>query len=125
VVRAPGLRVVLEAPLRPNVNHVGTVFGGTQVALQAVACWAFLERLLSALDAGGAVVVIEKCEHEFLAPVKGTFQVVCQELSPAAVVRLRRALFRGGRARVKVTAQIRSKRSGPLAAFKGHYYIRL
>jgi thioesterase domain-containing protein len=34
--------LTLALPLRPNRNHIQTAFGGTLIAAQAVACWAWL-----------------------------------------------------------------------------------
>ena len=48
LTKAMGLRaietgprqIVLEAPLEPNINHLGSVFGGTLHALPTLACYA-------------------------------------------------------------------------------------
>ena len=43
VRRAESAGVVVEAPLEPNVNHSGTVFGGSASAVAVLAAWALVE----------------------------------------------------------------------------------
>ena len=43
VLRAEPGGVVVEAPLAPNVNHSGTVFGGSASAVALLAAWALVE----------------------------------------------------------------------------------
>ncbi|HET7535517.1 MAG TPA: YiiD C-terminal domain-containing protein, partial [Candidatus Didemnitutus sp.] len=50
-------RVVLEAPLAANVNHLGTAFGGSLHALPTLACYAALWTLLREGGVDGHVVV--------------------------------------------------------------------
>lgn len=65
-------RVVLSAPLAPNVNHHGTGFGGSASALGILAAWGLLyTRLLS--EGVRVRLVIRRNSVEYLRPITGTF----------------------------------------------------
>ena len=85
LTKAMGLRVietgprqiVLEAPLAPNINHLGSVFGGTLHALPTLACYAALWSLLFESGIAGHVVVKKSSAH-YRQPVTATFRASCQ-----------------------------------------------
>lgn len=70
-------RVVLAAPLTPNVNHQGTAFGGSVAALATLAAWSLIRVRLD--QAGRAAnVVIQRSSMEYDAAIDGELRAVCE-----------------------------------------------
>ncbi|WP_405224312.1 YiiD C-terminal domain-containing protein [Lentisalinibacter sediminis] len=70
-------RVVLTAPLAPNVNHQGTAFGGSVAALATLAAWSLVRVRLD--QAGRAAnVVIQRSSMEYCAAIDGELRAVCE-----------------------------------------------
>ena len=60
--------VKLAAPLRPNVNHTETVFGGSAAALATLSAWTLLHLRLE--NAGlDARLVIQRSRMEYEKPI--------------------------------------------------------
>jgi thioesterase domain-containing protein len=57
VLQADPGGVVLGAPLAPNVNHSGTVFGGSASAVAVLAAWSLVEVRLQAATQPGRIVI--------------------------------------------------------------------
>mgnify|MGYP000137248381 CR=1 FL=1 len=76
VAESNARRLVLEAPLDKNVNHLGTAFGGSLHTLPTLACYAGLWTLLREAGIDGHVVV-KHSAADYLSPVKGTLRAVC------------------------------------------------
>lgn len=110
-----------DLPLGPNRNHLGTAFGGSLIAAQALCCWSWLEIQLKAQKLKGHIV-IQNCKHDFLRPVTGTFIVHCQGLSPAQFKKTLQELKKNGKTRVNLKAQVRLKNK-KCCSFSGKYVI--
>src|SRR4051812_16515156 len=69
-------RVLLFAPLGPNINHHRTVFGGSGVVLATLSAWTLLHiRLVQeGLD---AQLVIQRSAMEYERPICGDFEAEC------------------------------------------------
>lgn len=99
--------VRLAAPLGPNVNHLGTAFGGSLAALAILAGWTLVE--LQLRDRGIPVhVVIQRGTLEFEAPVDGDFTATATLPPPAVWDRFLATLARHRAARVVVTTTVAS-----------------
>src|SRR5215208_3229694 len=74
VLRADAAGVLLCAPLKPNLNHRQTFFGGSAAALATLAAWGLAhERLLE--QAGLDVhLVIQRSSMEYLEPAAAEVQ---------------------------------------------------
>jgi thioesterase domain-containing protein len=98
-------RVLLFAPLRPNINHHRTVFGGSGVVLATLSAWALLHLRLSQeqLD---AQLVIQRSSMEYERPIPGDFEAVCGFADETAWQRFRLTLERRGRARMTLNARL-------------------
>jgi thioesterase domain-containing protein len=109
--RALGLRVrvaapdgvELDAPLAPNINHSGTVFGGSAAAVAVLAAWALVEVRLAAAGVAGRIV-IRRSEMDFLRPIGGDFSATARAPDDADWARLRATLGRGRMGRIAVRA---------------------
>ena len=77
VLAAGADQVVLSAPLAPNLNMHGTMFGGSVATLALMAAWSVVHLRLE--QAGIDVeLVIHRTETEYLLPVSGTAAAVAK-----------------------------------------------
>jgi thioesterase domain-containing protein len=113
-------RLVLEAPLANNVNHLGTAFGGSLHALPTLACYAALWTLLRDAGLDGHVVV--KCsEAAYRSPVTGTIRAVCTRPPAALATDFVRDLQRHKKARMDLTAIVEGENGRPAVEFSGSF----
>jgi thioesterase domain-containing protein len=98
-------RVLLFAPLAPNINHHQTVFGGSGVVLATLSAWSLLHLRLrrEQLD---AQLVIQRSSMEYAQPIPGDFEAVCGFADDNAWQRFRLTLVRRGRARMTLNAHL-------------------
>lgn len=103
VVAAGDEAVVLEAPLKPNINHRETVFGGSASAVAILAAWSLLHtRLRGAGVASRLVIQRNTMEYDF--PIPGAFTARSSLARPEEWPRFLRTLARRGKARIAVTS---------------------
>ncbi len=115
-----GARLVIEAPLAANVNHLGTAFGGSLHALPTLACYATLWTLLYAAGIDGHVVVKHSAAN-YRQPVKGPLRAVCLRPAPDAVVEFLADLRRNNKARMELTAIVEGEGGKPAVEFSGTF----
>lgn len=111
--------VAFVVPLKPNVNHVGTAFGGTILACQAVSCWAWLLNFFELHGIENATVVLKSSTGQFSKPVVKNFKVVCRGPNRTAQTKCLKDLKRQKRAYLK----IESEAANHAATFRGEYVI--
>ena len=97
--------VKLAAPLRPNVNHTETVFGGSAAALATLSAWTLLHLRLARAGLP-ARLVIQRSSMEYELPIPGDFDAVCRFRDEPAWERFRSTLVRRGRARLTLSAHL-------------------
>lgn len=96
-------RLILGAPLGPNINHRDTAFGGSMSTLAILAAWALLHTRLT--NAGTtARLVIQRNSMEYERPILGEFSATASLEAPEPWQRFRRMLASKGRARITVGA---------------------
>ncbi|MBS0310782.1 MAG: YiiD C-terminal domain-containing protein [Proteobacteria bacterium] len=94
--------VVLSAPLPPNINHRGTVFGGSASAIAILAAWSLLHARLH--DEGiDSRLVIQRNTMHYERPIDGSFTARSFLSDPLAWSVFTRTLRRRGRARIAVS----------------------
>ena len=98
-------RVLLSAPLAPNINHHQTVFGGSGVVLATLSAWTLLHLRLE-VEQLDAQLVIQRSSMEYRRPIAGDFEAVCTFADDIAWQRFRSTLERRGRARMTLHAQL-------------------
>lgn len=103
VLEASAAVVVLEAPLAPNLNMHGTMFGGSAATLGLTAAWSVVHLRLEA-EGISHQLVIHRTEMEYLRPIKGTARAVAS--FEADWESFQRAFGRGGRGRLTVTSEV-------------------
>ena len=118
VVSASAEEVVLSAPLAPNINVHGTMFGGSAATLALLAAWSVLHLRLEAEGIANQLV-IHRTEMEYLLPVAGGAQALAR-LGADGWEAFVHMLERRGRARLSVTAEVVFE--GAVAArFRGEF----
>lgn len=113
-------KVVLEAPLDANINHRGTVFGGSAVTLCILAAWSLLYLRLSEADSGAFRLVIQRNEMDYDAPVTGRFSATARWPEDTDWEKFMAAFRSRGRARIGVPA-ILGGADGDAGRFVGQF----
>lgn len=108
-------RVVLTAPLKPNINHRETVFGGSASALATLAGWSLVHLCLQTSGIT-ARLVIQRNTMEYEGALTDAFSATAVFAQPSDWARFLRTLVRRGRARIAVEATL--EQSGRVA---GHF----
>ncbi|MHB1871253.1 MAG: YiiD C-terminal domain-containing protein [Steroidobacteraceae bacterium] len=111
--------VRLTAPLAANVNHSGTVFGGSAAAIATLAAWSLLHLRLEAAGLR-ARTMIQRNDMEYERPIAGDFEAECRLTDEPAWERFAALLKRRGRARLHLEAQLRC-RGEPVGRFAGEF----
>ncbi len=96
-------RIVLSAPIAPNINHKKTVFGGSLHALATLSCWSLAFLNLQGLK---AEIVITASEIQYLRPVSSDFTVECNMNEPERWIQFKKMFARKGKARIQLHATI-------------------
>ena len=120
VAESNARRLVLEAPLAKNVNHLGTAFGGSLHALPTLACYAGLWTLLREAGLDGHVVV-KRSAAQYRAPVTGKLRAVCERPAPGLVAEFIADLRRHKKARMELTATVEGADGKPAVEFSGSF----
>jgi thioesterase domain-containing protein len=98
-------KVILGAPLAPNINHRDTVFGGSASALAILSAWSLLHLRLIAAGQPSRVV-IQRNSMDYLAPIAGDFTATATIGAETNWDGFLRMLSRKGIARVTVGAEL-------------------
>lgn len=120
VAESNAKRLVLEAPLAANVNHLGTAFGGSLHALPTLACYAALWTLLREAGLDGHVV-IKRSAASYRQPVQARLRAVCVRPAPATVAEFIADLRRHKKARMELTAIVEGAGGKPAVEFSGSF----
>ncbi|HEX7046747.1 MAG TPA: YiiD C-terminal domain-containing protein [Gammaproteobacteria bacterium] len=96
-------QLVLAAPLAPNRNHIGTVFGGSLNGLATLSCWGLVWLALHGRDAH---IVIHEGHMKFHKPATAEFSAVCMIPEADALQGFVTQYERRGRARINLHANI-------------------
>ncbi|RPI16000.1 MAG: thioesterase [Lysobacterales bacterium] len=121
VIEAGPGRVVVAAPLEPNVNHRETVFGGSAYAVAVLAAWSVVLLRLRADGLEGRIV-IRRGAMDYERPIAARFRAVASAPAAAEWRRLTAALARGRPARVAVSATLECAGTGA-GRFDGEFVV--
>jgi thioesterase domain-containing protein len=131
LTRAMGLRVrtigdtalSLSFPLKENINHLGTGFGGSIMAAQAVCCWGwYLEQMEKSGLSGN--LVVKTSHNRFLRPVTDKFEVKTKGLSSSVWKKFISELKKNKSADFKLEADVFCK-AKLCSRFTGHFVVKL
>ncbi len=98
-------KVILAAPLGPNINHRDTVFGGSASAVAILSAWSLLHLRLTAVGQPSRVV-IQRNSMEYQAPISGDFTATATLGADAGWDGFLKLLTRRGVARITVGAEL-------------------
>lgn len=115
----PG-RLVVEAPLPPNRNHLGTAFGGSLHALPTLACYAVLWSLLREAGLDGHVILRRSRAH-YRRPVTGGLRAICVRPPAADCAGFLRSLHRHKKAQLDLTARVEGPDGQSAVEFGGDF----
>lgn len=104
VLEASANRVLLEAPLAPNINMHGTMFGGSSATLALLAAWSVMYLKLEA-EGIASQLVIHRTTTEYLLPIAGLAQASAH-LDEAGWPSFLQTFQRRGRARLTVASEL-------------------
>lgn len=65
-----------SAPLAPNINDKGTLFGGASAALMTISAWSLVKFNLEQLGLDNDVV-IQSCKNRWLRPQNEDVKLIC------------------------------------------------
>jgi thioesterase domain-containing protein len=114
-----GSRLVLSAPLAPNVNDKGTAFGGSLYNVAVLCGWSLLRLRLDEAGLEKKNIVIQEANTRYLLPVTGELQAECRVVAEAWQDFLQ-ALQKRGRARITLTVAV-MQGGKPAVDFTGTY----
>lgn len=120
VVESTPLRLVLEAPLAANINHVGSAFGGSLHALPTLACYSTLWTIMREAGTDGHVVV-KRSEASYRRPVRGRLRAVCIRPAQPVIARFLEDLRRHKKARMELDAIVEGEAEKPAVEFHGTF----
>ncbi|WP_415908651.1 YiiD C-terminal domain-containing protein [Oleiharenicola sp. Vm1] len=119
-VEANAQRLVLEAPLEPNRNHLGTAFGGSLHAVPLLACYGALWMVLREAGIDGHVVV-KRSNALYRAPATGVIRAVCARPAADAIATFLADLRRHDKARMELRAVVEGAPGKPAVEFDGSF----
>lgn len=123
VAEASGERVVLSAPLAPNINHQSTAFGGSVASLATLACWGWLWNHLRVPGAAGvdAQLVVGRAEVDYLKPIATDITARCGAPGVTEVATFDETYARRGRGRITLEAVVENTEGVVCARFVGKF----
>lgn len=98
-----GQLLVLQAPLEPNHNHLGTAFGGSLSALATLAGYCLLWLVLGDRQAH---IVVRESRIRYRHPVRGALRAMCRRPSEQEMQVFQRKFAETGRASLTLRTTI-------------------
>jgi thioesterase domain-containing protein len=95
--------VRLVAPLAPNTNHHGTVFGGSASAVAVLSAWGLLHVAMTEANIK-ADLVVQKSSMNYQLPITGEFSAEASPPAPEKWQRFLATLNKHKRARINIRA---------------------
>jgi len=102
-----GEKVVLKAPLAPNLNHKRTAFGGSLYSVAVLAGWSWIWVRMQEEKIKGHIVIAGS-EMEYQEAVTGDFTATCLGIDAEAWDRAVTGFERRGKARVTLEVAVES-----------------
>jgi thioesterase domain-containing protein len=121
VMEASLSQIVLSAPLKPNLNHLSTAFGGSLYSLLVLAGWSWIWLRMQEDGLQGQIMIRSAC-IDYAAPVSSDFSATCQGAEAASWQRAARLFQKRGMAKICLESWVESggKRA---VSFQGDYAL--
>lgn len=113
-----------ELPLQPNINHKGTLFGGSLYSAGALSCYGLFLSGLRQQSVGTNNIVIGEGTMKYLAPVDANARVQAFWNSESEREQFFKTLAAKNKARVLMRAQILVNEK-VCAEFSGHFVAQI
>ncbi len=97
--------VRLAAPLEPNVNHMGTVFGGSASAVAMLCGWGLMHARIAEFPFATGLV-IRRNQMEFDSPIDADFEAWCAAPDADKLAQFDTALANEGKARLQLDVDL-------------------
>lgn len=111
VVEANDLRAEVRCPLAPNINHLGTAFGGSLSAMLILAGYTWLYQ---AMESRGfkCHVILRRSEVDYREPVDHDFAAIARGPSEEDLEKFLQTYKKKGRARIALETEIFTEKNG-------------
>ena len=103
ILEATEDKVVVFAPLAPNINHMNNIFGGSASVVAILAAWSLVFTKLTEQGLSGHIV-IHKNSMIYEKPITGGFTAIAQNIEPKAWEKVVNTFSRHRMARIIVTS---------------------
>jgi thioesterase domain-containing protein len=113
-------RVVLSAPLGPNLNHRQTFFGGSASSLATLAAWALAHERIRGDSGLDCHVVIQRSSMEYLEPAAAEVEAECLAPPDEEWQRLVRSVRRWGKGRIQLAVMLQAE-GAMVGSFEGEF----
>jgi len=120
VLHADGSRVVLGAPLGPNINHRRTFFGGSAASLATLAAWALAHERVREAAGLDAHIVIQRSSMEYLEPAASEVEAECLAPPDEEWERFIRSVRRHRKGRIVLAVTLRAQGT-VIGSFEGDF----
>ena len=115
------LSLTLHAPLKNNINHKRTAFGGSIYSVSVLSGWGLIYLLLKQHDLPGHIV-IQESYTKFIKPVTSDITAKCSFKSTEQYEKFVKMYKKKGKARIRLEAQIICN-SENAVIFNGTYVV--
>ena len=116
-------RIVLTAPIEPNINHKCTAFGGSLYSVAVLAGWSFVFYNMKLHQLQGHIV-IQHSDVDYIAPVDGQIRAECVMQDQDNLYRFIKMYKRKGRARIKLQVKVMFNNTVAMI-LNGQYVVHL
>jgi thioesterase domain-containing protein len=103
VVEVSSNLVILAAPIKPNINHRSTVFGGSASALAILSAWTLVNFYLQS-EGISTRLVIQKNTISYDQPITSDFEAVCSLTDQQVWTKFIKILQRKKKSRITVNS---------------------
>jgi thioesterase domain-containing protein len=101
------LRVVLAAPLEPNINHKKSAFGGSVYSVAVLSTWSLLTYMLQEEGFKVGYVVVQDGSIDYKLPVTADFTATAEWPSEKEKIKFIQRLKKRGLARATLKSVVR------------------
>ena len=123
VSRCDAQHIELTAPLKPNINHKCTAFGGSLYSVAVLCGWSFVYQQMMLNQLSGHIV-IQHSEVNYIQPVDGEIRAICALAETDKLNRFIKTCNHKGRARINLQVKILFNNADAVL-FKGQYAVHL
>ena len=110
-------------PLEPNINHKGTLFGGSQYSGCALACYTLFLHNVRSLQEHTNNIVVSHADIRYHKPAQGNVKIEATWSAEGEREHFLDSLKRKGKARVALVARVKDDNDLLLTEFLGHFVV--